>query len=351
MLRLKKFVLGSGFVALAVCTTVARAAQPDNYSANKGDRCVLVFKVDEKKTDWRPEKMDSLLAAVRQRLKSGGVHDMTVRARGTNMVEIKMPFVSGGTPKERQANAEAIRKHICTVGVLEFRIVATRRFDQSLIEAAAAARKAGWEESPGDSNENGRVFPDPKTGKRMQAAWCRVRENSADRFKDDPAAITLSGGKDKDGKPTSHIELLVLAPESDSRDVTGKYIRDARCNANNNQGGWEVDVALSDDGGKKFGLLTGEHLPVDIGQFRYKLAIIMDGVLITAPSLVNKISDRFRITADFDKREAEELAQIINDGSLPAVLDPVPVSESIEKADSTGAPSADKADGKLRDSK
>jgi SecD/SecF fusion protein len=335
-------VLGGAVVVLAACAAAARCAPPDKPAADQNARCILVYKVDEKKADWRPDRMDSLLAAIRRRINPSGVPDITVQARGTNIVEIVMPFVRGSSPAVSQARIEEIRKRICTTGALEFRIVATRRSDQSIIEAATAARKASWERSPSSDSDKGRVFPDPDTGKKKLAEWCRVREKEADRIKEDAAAIKLSDGKDRDGTDRSHVEILVLAPENAARDVTGEDIRDARCNAAPEPGEWEIDVTLSNAGARKFGVLTGEHLPLDSGEFKFKLAIVMDGVLITAPSLMSQISDRFRITSHFDKREAEELAEILSAGSLPAVLDPTPVSETIEKAGSIASPSAGK---------
>ena len=52
-----------------------------------------------------------------------------------------MPSVSGSTAEEKQAEADEIRKIIRTTGALEFRIVATKRDDESLIEMAKAERK------------------------------------------------------------------------------------------------------------------------------------------------------------------------------------------------------------------
>jgi SecD/SecF fusion protein len=348
MLSLKQCVLGIGFVALLSCAANARAASPENTSANKSDRCVLVYKVDEKKTDWKPEKMDSLVAALRRRLNPSGAKDIEVNTRGTNMVEIKMPFPSGGTPKERQARAEEIHKRICTTGVLEFRIVANVRNNKSLIDSARAARQAAWTKSPG--TDEGRLVhgKDSKAGKPIELGkWCRVSEKEAKHLASD--ALVLSDGKDHGGEEKSHLELLVLAPESESRDVTDKDIRRAWTSASLD-GGWEIDFRFSAAGGKKFGGLTGEHLPADDG-FKYKLAIVLDDRVVSAPSLVSQISDSGRISGDFNKREAEELAQLINDGALPAVLDPTPVSETIEKPDSSGAPPAANTDGQPRGSK
>ena len=70
-----------------------------------------------------------------------------------------------------------------------------------------------------------------------------------------------------------------------------------------------------------------------MGNFRYKLAIVLDGVVQTAPLLQSQITDRGRITGNFTRKEVEALVDIINAGSLPVVLEPTPVRDtSIEGA-------------------
>jgi SecD/SecF fusion protein len=91
----------------------------------------------------------------------------------------------------------------------------------------------------------------------------------------------------------------------------------------------------------KFGRLTGEHMPV--GNFKYRLAIVLDDVLQTAPTLQSAITDAGRITGNFSQREVREIVDIVNAGSLPAALEPTPVRDtSIEDtAHRDSAPSAD----------
>ena len=112
---------------------------PPRLGVDLGGGSILVFKVDETKTDWRPDKMDSLLASISKRVNPGGQKEISVRSLGTDMVEIVMPSISGSTAKEKQAEADEIRKIIRTTGALEFRIVAT---------AATTNRSSKW---PGPS--------------------------------------------------------------------------------------------------------------------------------------------------------------------------------------------------------
>ena len=82
----------------------------------------------------------------------------------------------------------------------------------------------------------------------------------------------------------------------------------------------EVAFSFNSAGGAKFGRLTGEHVP--IGNFQYKLAIVLDDVLQTAPTSAEPITDSGRITGNFTQQEVDEIVEIINAGSLPAALEP-----------------------------
>ena len=57
------------------------------------------------------------------------------------MVQIDMPSVSGNTAQEKAVKAEEIRTLIRTTGALEFRIIATKRDNESLIEMAKAEKE------------------------------------------------------------------------------------------------------------------------------------------------------------------------------------------------------------------
>ena len=315
------------FALLASVTTIY-LGWPPHFGIDLGGGAVLVYRVDKTKTEWHPDKLEPLLKAIGQSVNPGGQKEINVISLGQDMVQITMPAVYGATAKEKTAQMEKVKTDIVKQGALAFRIVATRRFNQTEIEQAAAARKAAWDLSPKYDNDKGLIFPDPRTGKKKFAEWCRVRDKEADKYRGDPAAIELTG-KDKNGKDATFVEVLVLAPESDSRNVIGKFIRDARAEPNPEGRGYEVAFNFDSEGGQRMGRLTGEHTPLDNETFFYHLAIVLDGVLQSAPRLQSQITDNGRITGDFDITEAQDLADIINRGALPAALYTTPEREMV----------------------
>ncbi len=66
------------------------------------------------------------------------------------------------------------------------------------------------------------------------------------------------------------------------------------------------------------------------GDFKYRLAIVMDNELQTAPTLQSQITTgKGRISGHFDAKQVKEIVDIINAGSLPAALEPTPVRDTI----------------------
>ena len=176
--------------------TAEPAGAPPKSAAEQRARWILVYKVDEQKTVWRPDKMDSLVDAICRRINPDGQKEILVKGLGANLVQIDMPSVSGSTAKEKAAKAEEVRKLIRAVGALEFRIMATKRDNESMIEAAKAYRK----KFPAIPKNAVRIH-DPKTGKEL-GKWCRVRAQEVDKLKHDDAAMMVGQVKvtDQDGK-------------------------------------------------------------------------------------------------------------------------------------------------------
>ncbi len=92
--------------------------------------------------------------------------------------------------------------------------------------------------------------------------------------------------------------------------VTGRDLRDARPQQNEN-GGWDTGFVLTQDAARRFERFT----EANVGQ---RLAIVLDGVVLSAPRIESKISDQGRITGSGNQQEASDLALNLRSGSLPA---------------------------------
>ena len=69
------------FAILASVVVIVRG-WPPKLGVDLGGGSILVYKVDETKTEWRPEKMDSLLASISKRVNPGGQKEISVQEPG-----------------------------------------------------------------------------------------------------------------------------------------------------------------------------------------------------------------------------------------------------------------------------
>ena len=93
--------------------------------------------------------------------------------------------------------------------------------------------------------------------------------------------------------------------------VTGRDLRNARAQQGDIPGRWDTGFTLSQDGANRFGRFT----EANVGN---RLAIVLDGQVLSAPKIESKISDQGRITGAANQEEASDLALNLRSGSLPA---------------------------------
>ncbi|MBV8833333.1 MAG: protein translocase subunit SecD [Acidobacteriaceae bacterium] len=134
-----------------------------------------------------------------------------------------------------------------------------------------------------------------------------------------PAGTRLIGAPSTDPNArTGGVYLVARTPV-----VRGPDIRDARAEQGQMSNSWETGFVLSQDAAKRFSAYTGAN----IGQ---RLAIVLDGKVLSAPRIDAQISDQGRITGSFTQQEASDLALNLRAGSLPA-------SVKYEQEDTVGA--------------
>ncbi len=308
-IRLPDYGWKFGVILLSVLASVVVIARnwPPKLGVDLGGGAILVYRVDEKKTEWRPDKMDALIDSINKRVNLGGTKEITVRSLGTDMVQIVLPAVSGANDAQKKVEADEVKRIIRTAGAMEFRIVATLRKDENLIEKA--------------KGEPGRLVKD-SSGKEL-AKWCLVRKEEGPSLRSNSKIATRDA---KDGR----IEVLLLSGVNDPYNVEGKNMRDSR--AGTDEAGMpEVLFSFNSEGANRLGRLTGEHVPEPDG-YTYHMAIVLDDEVQTAPQLQSTISDSGRITGHFTQEEVDTLVRILNAGSLPAALEQEPVRDMTTEA-------------------
>ena len=302
-----KIALGLGTLAAAA---VVIAMGEIKYGPDLSGGITLIYELqdtalnkatsDEEEVDQtrssaeRDAVMDQLIGALTERVDPSGTKEVTIRKYGAGQIEIIIP-------KAKPEDLEYIERRIYTAGSLEFRITASPAFidHRSIIEDAKAL--------PPGVNELRR------NGEKI-AEWV---EYSVDQFgpvdvQDERVVKRLAGNRP---------QALVLT--NDGLDVTGDDLEDSRSGFGQ-QGQPEVQFRFNTKGAFKFGQLTGSHLPNPSG-LKYKLGILLDKKLLSAPQINSKITSQGVIEGIPNKEEVDFLVGILNAGSLPASLNKDPI--------------------------
>ena len=119
--------------------------------------------------------------------------------------------------------------------------------------------------------------------------------------------------KDVAGKP---LATSTASFETDfvSTAINGRFIKRAAVMFDQNVGSPQISLEFTDEGGKLFEKVTEEN----IGQ---PLAIFLDGVALSAPTVQQKITGgKAQITGRFSLDEARQLVRRFNAGALPVPI-------------------------------
>jgi preprotein translocase subunit SecD len=119
--------------------------------------------------------------------------------------------------------------------------------------------------------------------------------------------VQVLPGKSETGRRQSYlVERRTL--------MTGDVLTDARVSPGSATEGMAVEFVLDARGAKQFGQVT----TTSVGR---NLAIVLDGVVESAPVIREPITGgRGQITGRFDFAEAQDLANVLRNGALPAPL-------------------------------
>jgi preprotein translocase subunit SecD len=228
------------------------------------------------------DSIERLVAVLRNRVDQYGIAEPQIQREGVNRVAVDLPGVS---------DPAAALELIGRTAVLQFRQVVqagptpppqVERKNYSSDEAFDKAR-ANWEGLIKEYDEG--------------------LASLEDSVKDDP---NLTVGRDEDdGRAYVLGEVYVSGGElADARYADDEYGKPAVAFSFNKEGAQAFEKATADNIGKQ-------------------IAIVLDGVIISAPVVQTKISADGRITGNFTYDEALRLAIMLKAGALPVEVEVV----------------------------
>ncbi|WNF26024.1 protein translocase subunit SecD [Streptomyces sp. C11-1] len=168
----------------------------------------------------------------------------------------------------------------------------------------------------------------PEASPSVDPATAKLQEEFAKLDCTDPEQRSEAG---QDAKPTDSIvacgsnvpgsyEKYVLGPA----EVSGSDVDDAKAAIDQQTGQWIVSMEFTSAGAKKFQTITGRlsQQQPPMNQF----AIVLDGEVVSAPSVRTALSKNAQISGSFDQQSAEELGNILSYGALPLTFEEVSVT-------------------------
>lgn len=284
-------VLLAGFsaVSLAACAPVPSIATDGGV--------VLIYDV-EASVEKNPssEAMQRSADVLRKRLDPSRSNGILVEVVGKTF-KITLPKVS-------DAELQIAKQQISRTGTLEFAIVANRLDHASLIQAA---EKLTLDESI--VRDDGRVL----------ASWNDF--NDDDRF-DKQSQIA----ERRIEHPNSASRQLLLVRDPENQRVTGSHLSNVGVDIDGS-GNNCIRIKLNEQGGGLLMRLTQRNLPRLDGT-RRRLAIVLDGEIQSAPSIMSPVGAQCQITSKFTDAEINHIVAVLNAGVLDVSIVPTPVQET-----------------------
>jgi len=231
----------------------------------------LVLEIDDTKLDKSVSVADALNRAIeiiRNRVDQFGVSEPFIAKEGDKWIVVQLPGI-----KDPQRAIDLIGK----TALLEFRLVENTGAISKVEEKAQ------------------------QMGLQLSEVYDQNRQLKKEFVGLVPAGYELLPGKEGD------YYLVTSTPQ-----ITGAYLVNAKMEIGTQYSMPQVALKFNPDGGRIFAAVTGANI-------EHQLAIVLDGIVQSAPKINSRIPDgNAVITGNFTPEEASGLAIILRAGALPA---------------------------------
>ncbi len=264
--------------------------------ANKGSFPRITLRLKESTvSELKKRAVEQSLEILRNRIDQFGVAEPVIVRQGEDEIVIQLPGVKD--PKDA-------RELIGKTAQLQFMVVA----DSTGLDLAGIVLSA---------KESGEWSEEEPIDKLNRAVHKLLPDNTSIHFETETNPETNT---------VTHIPLLL----ENRILMTGEAVKDANIRFGGQFNRPEVGLELTSPGARTFADITSKYV-------HRRLAIVLDGVVISAPNINEKIpGGRAQITGDFTPKEANNLAIVLRVGALPA---PVKIVQDVTVGASLGADS------------
>ena len=284
--------IGSLCVAFIVLSMIAFVALPfimERFEPSPAG-AVLIYEVDpETLSPGENVNMESLTTAIDLRLNPKRSWTRLAQVRKLDGRRIEVALI-----RQDLHETERVKNLLSLLGTLEFRILANTRDNKDLIEQALA-----------DPSKT--IIRDEKGN--LAAWWVGVAPGEEYSFRSPDIAT-----RTREVNNRSQTEVLVV---KDIYDLTGQYLMAAHPGMDPRTRKPCLNLAFDHVGGQLLSRLTSTHLPDEETGFAYRVGIILDGMVYSAPAIQSVIQNHAQITGSFTDQDVQDLVDVLNSGSLP----------------------------------
>lgn len=272
-----------GVVATVAAATLRAAAPPAGGGPAAGTAAVTFRAVTGTGATPTADQLQRAAAVLRSRLANGGIRPTTVAVAGHTIV------VTAPDATVDQVEASA------APNVLRFRPVKAGPFPLPPTATPTGPRATAY---PGTT---------PAEAAELAALRCGKPTTAADSASRVIAACSQDG-----------TEKMLLGPAV----VDSSGIRDARADPDQeNLAGGTIVVTFTDTARATFADYSARHnAAVTPGNPADKIAFVLDGRVLAAPEIQDRIDGPISITGDFTQARAATLAAMLRSGTLPVTL-------------------------------
>lgn len=292
---------------------------------------VLVYQVAEPSEPHSVTVYDAV-PAVSARLRYAPGGRTRVGALDAERLEITVPSTE-------PADIAWVKDRVASAGVLRFAILANYRDHKDLIDAAKQQSESAADAPPLVVNE----------GADVEGRWALVGRESETKAGPGKLRVSVQGSVARDHDTGRLLDIPTAALEGDAIEGIEKWLQQQGIanvdvltvvEANMRAGGDDLSLVargtdadnspainfkLNDSGSKQFFRLTLTYKPE--GAFKRRLGIVLDDVLLSAPSINSPIRDSGMISGNFTQQDVDQIVDVLQAGRLPLALEKMPVSE------------------------
>jgi preprotein translocase subunit SecD len=297
-----------------------------------GDITASDSDIESKLQQQEKDAVSRAVEVISKRVNQYGVSEPEIQSQGSRRIILQLPGIS---------NMEEARNLVQKGAVLEFKLFpkpeiafnVMKKIDQALAGADSSSAGKGVSNSKDNPEQFAKQHPFfnlARTTQEQQTADTWVKSEDRDKINnflampeikkivDDAAVSFVFDSKPLNQKDGDYYILHVLNAKPE---LTGEVVVNATAHIDQTENKPMVNMEMNDEGAQEWARITGQN----VGQ---RCAIVLDGVVYSAPNIIEKIpGGQSRISGSSTMEEAKLLEIVLKAGALPAPV--VPIEERI----------------------